>query len=151
MEEFNKMCNVNIGGTLNVIRLCLPLLHKNSEGENGERGVIINTASVAAFEGQIGQIGYSATKGAIVGMTVPMAREFASVGVRVVTIAPGLFDTPLLGALPSKVRTFLMKTVQFPQRLGQPDEYAQLAQHIVENKYLNGEVIRLDGGLRMQP
>ncbi|XP_029054033.1 3-hydroxyacyl-CoA dehydrogenase type-2 isoform X2 [Osmia bicornis bicornis] len=151
LEDFQRVINVNAGGTFNVIRLCLPLMHNNKPDEDGQRGVIINTASVAAFDGQIGQTAYSASKGAIVGMTLPLARDLSKLGVRVVTIAPGLFDTPLLGSLPEKVRVFLMKTVPFPSRLGKPDEYAQLAQHIVENRLLNGEVIRLDGALRMQP
>ncbi|XP_034190868.2 hydroxysteroid 17-beta dehydrogenase 10 [Osmia lignaria lignaria] len=151
LEDFQRVINVNAVGTFNVIRLCLPFMHNNKPDDDGQRGVIINTASVAAFDGQIGQAAYSASKGAIVGMTLPLARDLSKLGVRVVTIAPGLFDTPLLGSLPEKVRVFLMKTVPFPSRLGKPDEYAQLAQHIVENRLLNGEVIRLDGALRMQP
>ncbi|CAK9798205.1 3-hydroxyacyl-CoA dehydrogenase type-2 [Anthophora quadrimaculata] len=151
LEDFSKVLNVNVMGTFNVIRLAIPLLYKNEPNEDGQRGVIINTASIAAFEGQMGQAAYSASKGAIVGMTLPLARDLAKPGIRVVTIAPGIFDTPLLGALPEKVRVFLKKTVPFPSRLGNPDEFAQMAQQIVENKYLNGEVIRLDGALRMQP
>ncbi|KOX78427.1 3-hydroxyacyl-CoA dehydrogenase type-2 [Melipona quadrifasciata] len=142
--------NVIIVSDLNLI-LSLPLLSKNVPDEDGQRGVIINTASIAAFDGQMGQVAYSASKGAIVGMTLPLARDLAKVGIRVVTIAPGIFDTPMLGRLPEKVRAFLTKTVPFPNRLGNPDEYANLAQHIVENHLLNGEVIRLDGALRMQP
>ena len=122
----------------------------NSPGENGVRGVIINSASVAAFEGQIGQAAYSASKGGIVGMTLPIARDLARNGIRVCTIAPGIFDTPLLGSLPDAVRQSLGKQVPFPPRLGLPAEYAQLAQQIVENEMLNGETIRLDGALRMQ-
>ncbi|XP_018403715.1 PREDICTED: 3-hydroxyacyl-CoA dehydrogenase type-2 isoform X3 [Cyphomyrmex costatus] len=117
---------------------------------DGQRGVIVNTASVAAFDGQIGQAAYSASKGAVVGMTLPIARDLSKDGIRVVTIAPGLFDTPLLRALPEKVRIFLAKSIPFPQRLGNPDEYAMLVQQIVENPLLNGEIIRLDGALRMQ-
>ncbi|CAD1480882.1 unnamed protein product, partial [Heterotrigona itama] len=150
-DTFMKVLNVNTFGTFNVIRLSLPLLYKNKPDEDGERGVIINTASIAAFDGQIGQVAYSASKGAIVGMTLPLARDLAKVGIRVVTIAPGIFDTPMLGSLPEKVRQFLMRTVPFPNRLGKPDEYANLTKHIVENHLLNGEVIRLDGALRMQP
>ncbi|XP_076169451.1 hydroxysteroid 17-beta dehydrogenase 10 isoform X2 [Ptiloglossa arizonensis] len=126
-------------------------MFENEPDKNGQRGVIVNTASVAAFDGQMGQAAYSASKAAIVGMTLPIARDFSKNGIRVVTIAPGLFNTPMLQALPEKVRLFLAKTIPFPQRLGEPDEYAQLVQHIVENPLLNGEVIRLDGALRMQP
>ncbi|KAG6799651.1 3-hydroxyacyl-CoA dehydrogenase type-2 [Apis mellifera caucasica] len=151
LTDFNKVLNVNVSGTFNVIRLSLPLMYNNTPDKDGLRGVIINTASVAAFEGQIGQVAYSASKAAIVGMTLPLARDLASIGVRVVTIAPGIFDTPMLGNLPEKVRVFLQRSVPFPKRLGTPDEYAQLAEHIVENSLLNGEVIRLDGALRMQP
>lgn len=149
LEDFTKVLQVNTVGTFNVIRLAASLIGENKPNEDGERGVIINTASVAAFDGQMGQAAYSASKGAIVGMTLPIARDLSNVGIRVVTIAPGLFDTPLLQTLPEKVRTFLCKLVPFPQRLGKPDEYAQLAQHIVENPLLNGETIRLDGALRM--
>ena len=123
---------------------------ENSPSDSGERGVIINTASVAAFDGQIGQAAYSASKGGIVGMTLPIARELARAGIRVMTIAPGLFDTPLLAGLPEAARISLGQQVPFPPRLGRPDEYAALAKHIIENEMLNGEVIRLDGGLRMQ-
>ncbi|CAK9802621.1 3-hydroxyacyl-CoA dehydrogenase type-2 [Anthophora plagiata] len=151
LEDFTKVLNVNVTGTFNVIRLSVPLMYKNVPNQDGQRGVIINTASIAAYEGQIGQLAYSASKGAIVAMTLPLARDFAKPGFRVVTIAPGVFDTPLLSSLPEKVRVFLMRTVPFPSRLGNPDEFAKLAQHIVENNYLNGEVIRLDGALRMQP
>lgn len=144
------MLTVNTVGTFNVIRLAVGLMVENTPNEDGQRGVIINTASVAAFDGQIGQAAYSASKSAIVGMTLPIARDLSKDGIRVVTIAPGIFDTPMLQSLPEKVRLFLMKTVPFPQRLGKPDEYAQLAQHIIENGLLNGETIRLDGALRMQ-
>lgn len=151
LDSFENVLKVNVTGTFNVARLSVPLMYKNTPDEDGQRGVIINTASIAAFEGQMGQVAYSASKGAIVGMTLPLSRDLAKIGIRVVTIAPGLFDTPLLGNLPEKVRVYLMKTVPFPNRLGNPDEYAKLAQHIVENHLLNGEVIRLDGALRMQP
>ncbi|KAF7386502.1 hypothetical protein HZH68_013634 [Vespula germanica] len=148
-EDFEKVIKVNTIGTFNVIRLAVGLIGENTPNENGERGVVINTASVAAYEGQIGQAAYSASKGAIVGMTLPIARDLSKQGIRIVTIAPGLFDTPLLSALPEKVRNILCKMIPFPQRLGLPDEYAQLAQHIIENPLLNGETIRLDGALRM--
>ncbi|XP_043248243.1 3-hydroxyacyl-CoA dehydrogenase type-2 [Colletes gigas] len=151
LEDFQKVIRVNTIGTFNVIRLSAGLIYENTPNEDQQRGVIINTASVAAYDGQMGQAAYSASKGAIVSMTLPLARDFSKAGIRVVTIAPGLFDTPLLQALPEKVREFLSKTIPFPQRLGKPDEYAQLAQHIIENPLLNGETIRLDGALRMQP
>jgi NAD(P)-dependent dehydrogenase (short-subunit alcohol dehydrogenase family) len=124
---------------------------QNAPGADGERGVIINTASVAAFDGQIGQAAYSASKGGIVGMTLPIARDLAELGIRVVTIAPGIFDTPLLGTLPEPIRASLAKQVPFPQRLGRAEEYAALAAHIVQNVMLNAETIRLDGAIRMQP
>lgn len=149
LEDFVKVLEVNTIGTFNVIRLAVQLMNENEPNEDGQRGVIINTASVAAFDGQMGQAAYSASKGAIVGMTLPIARDLSSNGIRVVTIAPGLFDTPLLATLPDKVRNFLSKLIPFPQRLGKPDEYAQLAQQIIENPLLNGETIRLDGALRM--
>jgi len=151
LEDFVKVLTVNTVGTFNVIRLSAGLIGENQPDSNGQRGVIINTASIAAYDGQVGQVAYSASKGAIVGMTLPVARDFATQGIRVMTIAPGLFETPLLLALPEKVRKFLAQTVPFPNRLGFPDEYAQLAQSIVENPMLNGEVIRIDGALRMQP
>lgn len=149
METFENIYRVNVFGTFNVIRSCLCLMHAVKSDNDGYRGVIINTASVAAFEGQMGQVAYASSKGAIVSMTLPMARDLSRSGIRVVTIAPGIFDTPILSTLPDKVRSFLSKTILFPKRMGNPDEYAQLAQQIVENHYLNGEVIRLDGGLRM--
>lgn len=124
---------------------------KNEPNKDGQRGVVINTASVAAYDGQIGQAAYAASKAAIVGMTLPIARDLSTQGIRVVTIAPGLFETPMLLSLPEKVRDFLAKTVPFPQRLGHPDEYAQLVESIVDNPLLNGETIRIDGALRMQP
>lgn len=151
LEDFTKVLTVNTIGTFNVIRLSSGLIGQNQPNADGQRGVIINTASVAAYDGQMGQAAYSASKGAIVGMTLPIARDLSSQGIRVMTIAPGLFETPLLLALPEKVRQYLAKTVPFPSRLGNPDEFAQLAQSIVENPMLNGEVIRLDGALRMQP
>ncbi len=151
LEWFTKIVHVNLIGTFNVIRLAAAAMAQNQAGAEGERGVIINTASVAAFEGQIGQAGYSASKGGIVGMTLPIAREFARHGIRVVTIAPGLFDTPLLAGLPGDVRESLGESVPYPRRLGQPDEFAQLARQIIENRYLNGTVIRLDAAIRMAP
>uniref|UniRef100_A0A1Y1LRU1 3-hydroxyacyl-CoA dehydrogenase type-2 n=1 Tax=Photinus pyralis TaxID=7054 RepID=A0A1Y1LRU1_PHOPY len=151
LDDFSRVLQVNAIGTFNVIRLAVSLIGENPPDENGQRGVIVNTASIAAYEGQMGQAAYSASKGAIVGMTLPIARDLASQGIRVCTIAPGLFKTPLLGDLPEKVTTFLAKSIPFPQRLGDPDEFAKLAQSIIENPMLNGEVIRLDGALRMQP
>lgn len=141
---------MNAVGTFNVIRLSVGLIGENAPNEDGQRGVVINTASVAAFDGQIGQAAYSASKGAIVGMTLPLARDLSSQGIRVCTIAPGLFETPLLMALPEKVRKFLATTVPFPSRLGFPSEYAHLAESIVLNPMMNGETVRLDGALRMQ-
>jgi NAD(P)-dependent dehydrogenase (short-subunit alcohol dehydrogenase family) len=148
---FRKTIEVNLIGTFNVIRLAGAKMQGNTPNAGGERGVIINTASVAAFEGQIGQAAYSASKGGVVGMTLPIARDFAQVGIRVCTIAPGLFLTPMLMGLPEPARISLGKQVPFPSRLGNPEEYAALACHIVENPMLNGEVIRLDGAIRMQP
>ncbi len=150
LGSFSKVIQVNLIGTFNAIRLAAAEMAENTPDDDGERGVIINTASVAAFEGQIGQAAYSASKGGIVGMTLPIARELARYGIRVMTIAPGLFDTPLLAGLPEPARISLGQQVPFPQRLGRPGEYAALAKHIVENQMLNGEVIRLDGGIRMQ-
>jgi NAD(P)-dependent dehydrogenase (short-subunit alcohol dehydrogenase family) len=151
LDLFEKTIRVNLVGTFNVIRLAAAVMAQNAPDVSGERGVIINTASIAAFDGQIGQPAYAASKGGIVGMTLPIAREFAALGIRVVTIAPGIFDTPLLAALPEAARVSLGQQVPFPSRLGQPREYAALAKHIVENEMLNGEVIRLDGALRMAP
>ncbi|HEU4427245.1 MAG TPA: 3-hydroxyacyl-CoA dehydrogenase [Myxococcota bacterium] len=148
---FRKTIEVNLIGTFNVIRLAGAKMQTNPPNAGGERGVIVNTASVAAFEGQIGQCAYSASKGGVVGMTLPIARDFAQVGIRVCTIAPGLFLTPMLMGLPEPARASLGKQVPFPSRLGNPEEYAALAVHIVENPMLNGEVIRLDGAIRMQP
>jgi NAD(P)-dependent dehydrogenase (short-subunit alcohol dehydrogenase family) len=151
LEFFEKVIAINLVGTFNALRFAATAMLGNEPAEDGERGVCINTASIAAFEGQIGQIAYSASKGGVVGMTLPAARDLASSGVRVCTIAPGLFDTPLLGALPQEARDKLGAQMPFPPRLGRPAEYAALACHIVENTMLNGEVIRLDGALRMAP
>jgi NAD(P)-dependent dehydrogenase (short-subunit alcohol dehydrogenase family) len=150
-DPFQTVVNVNLVGTFNVLRLAAAAMLANEPDAEGERGVCINTASIAAYDGQIGQIAYSASKGGIVGMTLPAARDLAGSGIRVMTIAPGLFDTPLLAGLPEEARAALGEQVPHPHRLGRPDEYAELAAHIVENPMLNGEVIRLDGALRMPP
>jgi NAD(P)-dependent dehydrogenase (short-subunit alcohol dehydrogenase family) len=149
LASFSKTISVNLIGTYNVIRLAAAAMIENQPEVSGERGVIVNTASVAAFDGQIGQAAYSASKGGIVGMTLPIAREFARYGIRVMTIAPGIFDTPLMASLPKAAQVSLAQQVPFPQRLGRPEEYAALAKHIFENVMLNGEVIRLDGAIRM--
>ncbi len=151
LELFSNVVKVNLIGTFNVLRLAAAAMSENEPDAEGERGVCINTASIAAFDGQIGQIAYAASKGGIVGMTLPAARDMASRGVRVVTIAPGLFDTPLLAALPEEARTALGAGIPYPSRLGRPEEYAQLVEQIVANPMLNGETIRLDGALRMPP
>ena len=151
LGAFTFVIQVNLIGTYNVIRLAAARMAQNAPNPDGERGVIVNTASVAAFDGQIGQAAYSASKGGIVGMTLPIARDLAEVGIRVCTIAPGLFDTPLMGMLPEPARLSLAKQVPFPSRLGRPAEYAALACHVIENAMLNGETIRLDGAIRMQP
>lgn len=151
LDRFTRVIGVNLVGTFNAIRLAATTMSGNSPSGDGERGVIINTASIAAFDGQIGQAAYSASKGGIVGMTLPIARELARHGIRVMTIAPGLFDTPLLAKLPEPARLSLGQSIPFPPRLGRPEEYAQLARHIIENPMLNGSVIRLDGALRMAP
>ncbi len=151
LDLFRKTIEVNLIGTFNVLRLAAAVIAEQSADEQGQRGVIINTASVAAFEGQIGQIAYSASKGGVVGMTVPAARDLARSGIRVCTIAPGIVDTPLLAALGPEVNASLAAGVPFPQRLARPDEFAQLAAMIVEHDYLNGETIRMDGALRMAP
>lgn len=151
LELFNKVVQVNLIGTFNVIRLAAAQMAKNKTNSEGERGVIVNTASVAAYDGQIGQAAYSASKGGVVAMTLPVARDLASLGIRVVTIAPGTFDTPMLAGLPEPARKALEAAIPFPSRLGRPSEYATLARHIVENPMLNGETIRLDGALRMAP
>ncbi len=149
LEFFNRVIQINLVGTLNIIRLAVEQMVKNEPNEEGEKGVIINTASVAAFDGQIGQAAYSASKAGVAGMTLPIARECADYGIRVMTIAPGLFDTPMMAGLPESVRVALAQTVPFPKRLGRPAEYAGLVRHIIENPMLNGECIRLDGSLRM--
>jgi NAD(P)-dependent dehydrogenase (short-subunit alcohol dehydrogenase family) len=151
LDAFVKTVMVNLVGTFNVLRLAAAAMSQTEPGEEGERGVVVNTASIAAYDGQIGQIAYSASKGGIVGMTLPAARDLASVGVRVCTIAPGLVDTPLLGSLPEQARQALSAGIPFPKRLGRPDDFAELALDIVEHGYLNGEVIRMDGALRMAP
>lgn len=151
LAGFTKVIQVNLIGTFNVIRLAAEKMIANAPNPGGERGVIINTASVAAFEGQIGQAAYSASKGGVVGMTLPIAREFAQFGIRVMTIAPGPFDTPMFKSLPEEARQALGVMVPFPSRLGDPREYALLVRSIIENPMLNGETIRLDGAIRMQP
>src|SRR5882672_1949641 len=151
LEKFARVINVNLIGTFNMIRLAADAMSKLQPNTSGERGVIVNTASVAAFDGQIGQAAYSASKGGIVGMTLPIARDLSRSGIRVITIAPGIFETPMLMSLPQEVQDALGKTVPFPPRLGRPAEYAQLVRQIAENEMLNGEVIRLDGAIRMQP
>ncbi len=151
IEPFQKVVEVNLFGTFNAIRFAADRMSKNDPDPGGERGVLVNTASVAAFDGQIGQVAYSASKGGIVGMTLPIARDLASLGIRIVTIAPGLFDTPLLGGLPEPAREALAANIPFPHRLGQPNEYAALVRSIIENAMLNGLTIRLDGALRMPP
>ncbi len=150
LGAFQKIIAVNLFGTFNILRLAASAMAKN-EPLDGERGVVVNTASVAAFDGQIGQVAYSASKGGIVGLTLPAARDLAKAQIRVVTIAPGTFDTPLLASLGEEIRAALAATIPHPSRLGRPDEFGALACHIVENSYLNGEVIRLDGAIRMAP
>ena len=149
MNHFNKVVQINLMGTMNVVRLAAEKMVKNQGNDDGEKGVVVNVASVAAFDGQIGQAAYSASKAGVAGMTLPIAREFAEYGIRIMTIAPGIFLTPMLQSLDEKVQEALGKMVPFPKRLGQPSEFAALVQHIVENSMLNGEVIRLDGALRM--
>ena len=152
LDRFNFVIQVNLVGTFNVLRLCAVAMEKNEPlNEEGERGVIVNTASVAAFDGQVGQAAYSASKAGVVGMTLPIARDLARSGIRICTIAPGIFETPMMGGMQDRVRDPLIDAVQFPKRLGHSCEYAALAMHIVENSYLNGETIRLDAGIRMQP
>jgi len=151
LSLFQTVIGINLIGTFNVLRLAASAIAKSEPQDTGERGVIVNTASVAAFDGQIGQIAYAASKAGVVGMTLPAARDLAPVGIRVVTIAPGIFDTPMLGALAEDKRAALAADVVFPKRLGDPSEYGALVAAIVENAYLNGEVIRLDGALRMPP
>ncbi|MEZ4669144.1 MAG: 3-hydroxyacyl-CoA dehydrogenase [Anaerolineae bacterium] len=151
LDLFETVIKINLIGTFNVIRLSTFRMAHNEPNTDGERGVIINTASVAAYDGQIGQAAYSASKGGIVGMTLPIARDLARVGIRVMTIAPGIFETPMVAMMPESAQTSLASQIPFPARLGRPDEFAQLAQHIIQNSFLNGEVIRLDGAVRMQP
>ena len=151
LAAFTRVIQVNLIGTFNCIRLAAAVMARNTPDADGERGVIVNTASVAAFEGQMGQAAYAASKGGIVGLTLPVARDLAELGVRVCTIAPGIFDTPLLASLPEPVRKSLGEQVPFPSRLGRPVEFAALVAHIVGNPMLNGETIRLDGAIRMQP
>ncbi|WP_405222925.1 3-hydroxyacyl-CoA dehydrogenase [Lentisalinibacter sediminis] len=152
LERYASVVNLNLIGTFNVLRLAAEQMARNEpEGEAGERGVVINTASVAAYDGQIGQAAYSSSKAGICGLTLPVARDLAPLGIRVMTIAPGIMNTPLLQGLDDKVKQPLIEMVQFPKRLGLPEEFGILARHIVENAYLNGEVIRLDGAIRMQP
>ncbi len=150
-QPFEIVIGINLIGTFHALRFAASRMADNEPDEEGERGVCINTASIAAYDGQIGQIAYAASKGGVVGMTLPAARDLASLGIRVCTIAPGLFDTPLLAALPEDQRTKLGEGIPFPSRLGRPEEYAALAGHIVQNTMLNGEVVRLDGALRMPP
>jgi 3-hydroxyacyl-CoA dehydrogenase / 3-hydroxy-2-methylbutyryl-CoA dehydrogenase len=151
LQPFETVIRINLIGTFNVLRFAAAAMNGNEPNDDGERGVCVNTASIAAFDGQIGQIAYSASKGGIVGLTLPAARDLASRGIRVMTIAPGTFDTPLLAALPEEAREELGKAIPFPSRLGDPAEFAALAAHIAENSMLNGETIRLDGALRMPP
>jgi NAD(P)-dependent dehydrogenase (short-subunit alcohol dehydrogenase family) len=151
LDSFAKVVQVNLIGTFNVVRLAAEAMVSSDPSESGERGVIVNTASVAAFDGQIGQVAYAASKGGVVAMTLPVAREFAGSGIRVMAIAPGIFDTPMMAGLPEEARDSLGRQVPFPSRLGRPEEYAELVKHIIENEMLNGEVIRLDGAIRMAP
>ena len=151
LDNFSKVIQVNLIGTFNILRLAAADMAKREPNADGERGVIINTASVAAYEGQIGQAAYSASKGGVVGMTLPIARDLASMGVRVNTIAPGLINTPMLQGLPEPAKESLANTVLFPRRLGEPQEIARVAQMLIENDYMNGETVRMDGGIRMQP
>lgn len=151
LDAFNKVVQINLVGTLNVIRLAVEQMNNNTPNEEGEKGVIVNTASAAAFDGQIGQAAYSGSKAGVAGMTLPIARECGDYGIRVATIAPGLFNTPMMAGLPVSVKEVMAATVPFPRRLGKPVEYAMLALHIIENTMLNGCCIRLDGALRMPP
>jgi NAD(P)-dependent dehydrogenase (short-subunit alcohol dehydrogenase family) len=151
LASFSKVIAVNLIGTFNVLRLAAAAMTKNEPSPAGERGVIVNTASIAAFEGQIGQVAYAASKGGVAAMTLPVARELARVGIRVMAVAPGIFDTPLLAGLPEPARVSLGQQVPFPSRLGRPEEFAALVGHIIENEMLNGAVVRLDGALRMAP
>jgi NAD(P)-dependent dehydrogenase (short-subunit alcohol dehydrogenase family) len=151
LESFARVINVNLIGTFNMISVAAAALSANEPLPSGERGVIVNTASVAAFDGQIGQAAYAASKAGVAGLTLPVARELARFGIRVMTIAPGIFETPMLGQLSEEIRNSLAQQIPFPSRLGRPDEFAALVEHIVENEMLNGETIRLDGSIRMAP
>ncbi len=151
LQAFAAVINVNLLGTINALRLAAAAMVANTPDDQGERGVCVNTASIAAYDGQIGQVAYAASKGGVVGLTLPVARELAGSGIRVVTIAPGLFETPMLAGLPDTAREALGDVTPFPPRLGKPSEYADLVEHILTNQMLNGEVIRLDGALRMAP
>jgi NAD(P)-dependent dehydrogenase (short-subunit alcohol dehydrogenase family) len=151
LELFQRTININLVGTFNMCRLAADAMSKTAATDQGERGVLINTASVAAFDGQIGQAAYAASKAAVVGLTLPMARDLSRNGIRVMVIAPGIFETPMMLGMPQEVQDALGKSVPFPSRMGKPDEYAQLARSIIENMMLNGESIRLDGAIRMQP
>jgi len=151
LKQFERAITINLIGTFNVIRLAAMKMSGNAPNEEGERGVMINTASIAAYDGQIGQAAYAASKGGVVGMTLPIARDLASYGIRNVTIAPGIFDTPMMASFSEEVRTSLGQSIPFPQRLGRPDEFAAMVLHVIENTMLNGETIRLDGALRMAP
>ena len=151
LDSFSRVIGVNLIGTFNMIRLAAAAIRLSEAGPDGERGVIVNTASIAAYDGQVGQAAYAASKGGVVGMTLPIARELARNGIRVMTVAPGLFGTPMMMGLPADVQDSLGHSVPFPPRLGRPDEFAQLVRHILENTMLNGEVIRLDGAIRLAP
>lgn len=151
LDAFSRAVSINLIGTFNMLRLAAEAMARNAPGEDGERGVIINTASIAAYDGQIGQAAYAASKGGVAALTLPAARELARHGIRVVTIAPGVFETPMVSAFPAEVQLSLAKNIPFPQRLGRPEEYAALVRHVLENRMINGEVIRLDGALRMPP
>jgi NAD(P)-dependent dehydrogenase (short-subunit alcohol dehydrogenase family) len=149
IQSFNRVIQINLVGTMNVIRLCAEQMVKNSPNQDGERGVLINTASIAGYEGQIGQAAYASSKAGVIGMTLPIARELAQQGIRVVTIAPGMFETPMMAGMSDKVRESLLAITLFPKRMGKPAEFARLVAHIIDNPMLNGECIRLDGGVRM--
>ena len=151
LQSFSRVVQINLIGTFNVVRLAAEAMVRNRPDEDGGRGVIVNTASIAAFDGQIGQVAYAASKGGVVSMTLPLARELARQGIRVATIAPGIFDAPMMAGLPEEAKRSLGEQVPFPSRLGRPGEYAALVRHVIENEMLNGEVIRLDGAIRMAP
>src|SRR5262249_51430812 len=151
LDDFAKVVNINLIGTFNAMRLAAADMHALAPLDDGERGVVISTASVAAYDGQIGQAAYAASKGGVVSLTLPAARELAQFGIRVMTIAPGLFNTPMVESLPQQVQDSLAAAIPFPKMLGRPEQYADLVSHIIENRYLNGEVIRLDGAIRMAP